>query len=50
MYEVGGFIVNFFDRAKVERVWQKGMRSSALMNLRKVGLPRKLFRVTLRKN
>jgi hypothetical protein len=48
MYEVGGFIVNFFDRAKVERVSQ-GYELLSVDEFEEGGMPRKLFRVTLRK-
>ncbi len=48
MYEVGGFIVNFFDRAKVERVSQ-GYEILGVDEFEEGGMPRRLFRVTLRK-
>ena len=48
MYEVGGFIVNFFDRAKVERVSQ-GYDLLNVGEFEEGGMPRKLFRVTLKK-
>lgn len=48
MYEVGGFIVHFFDRAKVEAV-SKGFEIAPLEEFEEGGLPRKLFLVTLRK-
>ena len=48
MYEVGGFIVNFFDRAKVERVAQ-GYEILSVDEFEEGAMPRKLFRVTLRK-
>ena len=48
MYEVGGFIVNFFDRAKVERVSQ-GYDLLSINEFEEGGMPRRLFRVTLRK-
>jgi SAM-dependent methyltransferase len=48
MYEVGGFIVNFFDRAKVERL-AKGYDLLAVDEFEEGGMPRRLFRVTLRK-
>jgi SAM-dependent methyltransferase len=47
MYEVGGFIVNFFDRAKVERV-AKGYEMLDIDEFEEGGMPRKLFRVTLK--
>ena len=48
MYEVGGFIVHFFTREKVERL-AKGYEVAAVDEFDEGGLPRKLFRVTLRK-
>jgi SAM-dependent methyltransferase len=48
MYEVGGFAVNFFDRAKVERVSQ-GYEILSVEEFEEGGMPRRLFRVTLRK-
>ena len=48
MYEVGGFIVHFFSREKVERP-AKGFEIVNLQEFEEGGLPRKLFRVTLRK-
>jgi SAM-dependent methyltransferase len=48
LYEVGGFIVNFFDKAKVERVSQ-GYDLLSVDEFEEGGMPRKLFRVTLRK-
>lgn len=48
MYEVGGFIVNFFDQAKVERVSQ-GYDLLSIDEFEEGGMPRKLFRVTLKK-
>jgi SAM-dependent methyltransferase len=48
MYEVGGFIVHFFDRAKVEAVSQ-GFDIVSVQEFEEGGLPRKLFLVTLRK-
>jgi SAM-dependent methyltransferase len=48
MYEVGGFIVQFFDRAKVEAVSQ-GFDIVSVQEFEEGGLPRKLFLVTLRK-
>jgi SAM-dependent methyltransferase len=48
MYEVGGFIVNFFDRAKVERV-SKGYEIVSVDEFDEGGMPRRLFSVTLRK-
>jgi SAM-dependent methyltransferase len=48
MYEVGGFIVHFFDRAKVEDV-SKGFSIVSVEEFEEGGLPRRLFLVTLRK-
>ena len=48
MYEVGGFIVHFFSREKVEHL-AKGYEIVSLDELEEGRLPRKLFRVTLRK-
>jgi SAM-dependent methyltransferase len=48
MYEVGGFIVHFFDRAKVELL-AEGYEIVSIGEFEEGGLPRKLFRVTLRK-
>ncbi|SPE42854.1 hypothetical protein SBA3_690040 [Candidatus Sulfopaludibacter sp. SbA3] len=48
MYEVGGFIVNFFDRVKVERESQ-GYDLLSVDEFEEGGMPRRLFRVTLRK-
>ena len=48
MYEVGGFIVNFFDRVKVEAV-SKGYEIVSTDEFEEGGMPRKLFRVTLRR-
>jgi len=48
MYEVGGFIVNFFDRAKVEQVSQ-GYEVLSVDEFEEGAMPRRLFRVTLSK-
>lgn len=48
MYEVGGFIVHFFDRAKVEAV-SKGFSIVSVEEFEEGRLPRKLFLVTARK-
>jgi len=48
MYEVGGFIVHFFSREKVEYL-AKGFRLIGIDQLEEGPLPRKLFYVTLRK-
>lgn len=48
MYEVGGFIVHFFSKAKIERL-ARGYEVVSIDEFEEGGLPRKLFRVTLRK-
>jgi len=48
MYEVGGFIVHFFSREKVEHL-AKGYEIVTIEEFEEGGLPRKLFRVALRK-
>jgi len=48
LYEVGGFIVHFFDRAKVEAV-SKGFDIVSVQEFEEGGLPRRLFLVTVRK-
>jgi hypothetical protein len=48
MYEVGGFIVNFFDRSKVERL-ATGYELLSVDEFDEGGMPRRLFRGTLRK-
>jgi hypothetical protein len=48
LYENGGFIVHFFDRAKVERVAQ-GYEVVAVSEFTEGKLPRRLYRATLRK-
>ena len=48
MYEVGGFIVHFFTREKVDRL-AAGYEVIAIDAFEEGGLPRKLLRVTLRK-
>lgn len=48
MYEVGGFIVHFFSREKVEQL-ARGYEVVRLEEFEEGGLPRKLFVVTLRK-
>jgi SAM-dependent methyltransferase len=49
MYEVGGFIVHFFDKAKVEQV-AAGYERVSVEEFEEGGLPRKLFLVTLHKH
>lgn len=48
MYEVGGFIVHFFSREKVKHL-AKGYEIVSIDEFEEGGLPRKLFRVSLRK-
>ncbi len=48
MWEMGGFIVHFFDRAKVLRV-ARGYEILGIEQFEEGGLPRKLFCVVLRK-
>ena len=48
MYEVGGFIVHFFRREKVEHL-AKGYEIVDVAEFEEGPLPRKLFRITLRK-
>lgn len=48
MYEVGGFIVHFFSKEKVEHL-AKGYEILDVDEFEEGKLPRKLFRVTLRK-
>jgi SAM-dependent methyltransferase len=48
MYEVGGFIVHFFSRKKVEHL-AEGYEIVSIEEFEEGKLPRKLFQVTLRK-
>ena len=48
MYEMGGFIVHFFSREKV-KLLAKGYEIVSIDKFEEGGLPRRLFRVTLRK-
>lgn len=48
MYEVGGFIVHFFSPEKVRQL-AEGWEIISVDEFEEGGLPRKLFRVTLRK-
>jgi cyclopropane fatty-acyl-phospholipid synthase-like methyltransferase len=48
MYEIGGFIVQFFSMQKVEEL-AKGYELLSVDEFEEGSLPRKLFRVTLRK-
>ena len=49
LYEVGGFIVHFFDRPKVEALTD-GYELINIHEFEEGGLPRKLYLVTLEKN
>ncbi|MCY0888038.1 MAG: class I SAM-dependent methyltransferase [Alicyclobacillaceae bacterium] len=49
MYEVGGFIVHFFDRAKVDGL-AEGYHILDVHEFEEGGLPRRLFQVTLEKD
>ena len=49
IYEVGGFIVHFFSKEKVKRL-AKGYKILSVDEFEEGKLPRKLFRVTLRKD
>lgn len=48
MYEVGGFIVHFFNKEKIKHL-AKGFEIVSIDEFEEGGLPRRLFRVTLRK-
>ncbi len=48
LYESGGFIVHFFDRAKVDRL-ARGFELVTVDELEEGKLPRRLFRVVMRK-
>ena len=48
MYEVGGFIVHFFSLAKVHQL-ARGYEVVGIDEFEEGGLPRRLYRVTLRK-
>ncbi len=48
MYEIGGFVVHFFSREKVAHL-AKGYELVGIDEFEEGPLPRKLFRVTLRK-
>lgn len=48
LYEIGGFIVHFFSKEKVEHL-AKGYEILGIDEFEEGKLPRKLFRVTLRK-
>ena len=48
LYEVGGFIVHFFDRTKVEALTD-GYKLIDIHEFEEGGLPRKLYQVTVEK-
>ncbi|MDA8201251.1 MAG: class I SAM-dependent methyltransferase [Chloroflexi bacterium] len=48
MFEMGGFIVHFFDRALVERL-ADGFELLEVAEFEEAALPRRLYRVTMRK-
>jgi SAM-dependent methyltransferase len=48
MYEVGGFVVHFFSREKIKQL-SKGFEIAGIDEFEEGPLPRRLFRVTLRK-
>ncbi len=48
LYESGGFIVHFFDRAKVERL-ARDFELAAVDELEEGKLPRRLYRIVMRK-
>ena len=49
MYEMGGFVVHFFDREKVRHL-SAGYDNLAIDELEEGELPRRLFMVTMKKN
>jgi len=49
MYEVGRFIVHFFDRGKVEHL-AEGYEILEIEEFEEGGMPRRLFRVTMKKS
>jgi hypothetical protein len=48
MYEIGGFVIHFFDKEKVGHL-AKGFEIVRLDEFEEGTLPKRLFRVTLRK-
>jgi len=48
IYEIGGFVLHFFSKKKVEHL-AKGFEIVSIDEFEEGGLPRRLFRVTLRK-
>ncbi len=48
IYEIGGFVLHFFDKEKVEHL-AKGFEIVSIDEFEEGGLPKRLFRVTLRK-
>lgn len=49
LYEVGGFVVHFFDQAKVDQLTE-GYTLLDIHEFEEGGLPRRLYQVTLRRN
>jgi SAM-dependent methyltransferase len=48
IYGIGGFVIHFFSREKVEHL-AKGFEIVSVVEFEEGGLPKRLFRVTLRK-
>jgi SAM-dependent methyltransferase len=48
IYEIGGFVIHFFSKEKVEHL-ARGFEIVGIDEFEEGGLPRRLFRVTLRK-
>jgi len=48
IYEIGGFVIHFFSREKVDHL-ARGFEIVSIDEFEEGGLPRRLFRVTLRK-
>ena len=48
LYELGGFVLHFFDRALVERL-AEGFHLVAVAEFEEGNLPRRLFQVTMRR-
>jgi hypothetical protein len=48
IYEIGGFVIHFFSKEKVEHL-AKGFEIESIDEFEEGGLPKRLFRVTLRK-
>ena len=49
IYEIGGFVIHFFSKEKVEHL-AKGFEILSVDEFEEGGLPKRLFRVTLRKD